>query len=193
MLSIHSYSRPAWGQDFLVNSDVLIKELQISNHVTCWKQPLPLSSCTSSMRSNHHSPHPSRDIPGCPKLWQCLVPGPSSPKNTLGHLRISRDVPSSDNHLSQVQVVPSLSSPKNTLGHLGISRDVPGYSTWTWDKWLPELGTSQDILGCPKLWQSLAPGPSSPKKKYPRTSQEILWCPKLWQSLVPGPSSPKSK
>ena len=82
------------------------------------------------------------DIPGCPKLYQPLVPGPSSPKK-IGDIstwsnyivartpRIYWDIPGSVNHLSQAQVVPK--TPR-------ISWDIPG---------------------CPKLCKSIFPGPKT--------------------------------
>jgi len=40
-----------------------------------------------------------------------------------------------------------------SLGHPGISWDVPGWTTWTWDNWLPDLGISRDILRCRREWK----------------------------------------
>ena len=69
-----------------------------------------------------------------------------------------------------------------------MSQSILG-TTWTWDKWLSELGTSQDIPRCPKLWQSLVPSPS----RIPWDISGIPRCFKVFLGLVgPGTSDCQS-
>ena len=121
-------------------------------------------------------------------MSQGILLGPgTSDYQSLGYLRISRDVPSSDNHLSQVQVIPRI--PWDILGYpMMSSGQLPqigyiGPVTWTQGR----IGNSYDVPGQPQDYRNVQEFslaslgtprvvPSCPSVlSYPKNPRDMWW------------------